>query len=487
MDIVGALLDNVMTFASTLLNQGNISAHIECNHKTFASASFFIEDRSAGRVLSLSPSVIPSVTGIVVSAVLFDVPRPLSCVFGQFIVDVESFKNSTVICITPVLPVGKFAFRVLHSLGSSLATEALVVAPPQVKSVDHPSFGILNRYVEFSVSLQSDIYSCNEISCFFSGHLVILSDQCTCQVLSNSSISTFELIWRNISIFEKSISVRAVPRILSFGQQIQGKSISVFGSNFDHSCLCSFNGMLSFALSVNDTDMRCALPEGKLDIFDFSVVCNGVTSESVKLHPSLKGESSFSVESFANAIDGSTSCANVVGVQLHAIKRAYLCNEAADFALNNASQILNVCVPGRHRSCHLQLFDHEGSILYSDVVNSSSIGALIISPSVFVSQSWISITIVAVNLRGSSTQEAVKVSQHTSSGSPYKALLITVLIWHGQPFSGYALKLVAMPAMVRGIHQKSQRHFKRIRHFVGVELKRHVWRNQGHHRRDIKG
>jgi hypothetical protein len=42
MDIVGTLLDNVMTFASTLLNQGNISAHIECNHKTFASASIFI-------------------------------------------------------------------------------------------------------------------------------------------------------------------------------------------------------------------------------------------------------------------------------------------------------------------------------------------------------------------------------------------------------------------------------------------------------------
>ena len=142
---VGTLLDNVMTFASSLLKPGNFSVHIECNHQMFESASFDIEFKTSGRILSLSHSIIPGLEGILISAILFDVPIPQSCVFGRFMVQVERFDNLTLTCFAPVLPLGRLAFSVLQSLGSTQAIEAVAVAPPQVSSVDHASVGIWNR------------------------------------------------------------------------------------------------------------------------------------------------------------------------------------------------------------------------------------------------------------------------------------------------------------------------------------------------------
>jgi hypothetical protein len=134
-----------MTFASSLLKPGNFSVHIECIHQMFESASFGIEFKTSGRILSLSHSIIPGLEGILISAILFDVPIPQSCVFGRFMVQVERFDNLTLTCFAPVLPLGRLAFSVLQSLGSTQAIEAVAVAPPQVSSVDHASVGIWNR------------------------------------------------------------------------------------------------------------------------------------------------------------------------------------------------------------------------------------------------------------------------------------------------------------------------------------------------------
>jgi hypothetical protein len=216
---VGGLLDNSMTFALNLENPGNFSVRIECNQKMIASASFDIEIRSSGRVLSLTPSLIPGVDGVAVSAVLIDVLRPLSCAFGRLFVKVESFDNSTLTCLAPMLPAGKLAFWVVHSLGSTPAIGTLVVAPPQVTRVDHVSFGVVNRSFEIKVYLQSHMNQCNEMSCIFSGMLTNLSDLCTCQVFCNSSMSTFELLWRNVSIFTKSIPGRVVPRYFHLSKE----------------------------------------------------------------------------------------------------------------------------------------------------------------------------------------------------------------------------------------------------------------------------
>ena len=152
---------------------------------------------------------------------------------------------------------------------------------------------------------------------------------------------------------------------------------------------------------VNDTQIRCIFPQEKAEAFNISVICDGLSSEPIHFFPSVEDTSSFYVESFANAIDGSTSCATVVGSRLNLIKRADLCDQAVDVARSNATQVLNICVAGRHISCRLQLFDNIGTGLYSTVVKSSSMGVLSIYPSAFVSQSWITVTITAFNFKGS--------------------------------------------------------------------------------------
>jgi hypothetical protein len=190
------------------------------------------------------------------------------------------------------------------------------------------------------------------------------------------------------------------PKVLSFRLENDGMSMSVFGTYFNQYCICSFDGMSSFAIFVNNTAIRCILPRTNSEIFKFSTVCDGLSSEPLNLYPSLKDKSSFFVESFTNSIDGSSSCANVAGSQLHAIRQVYLCDTAVDVP-RDFNQVLNICVVGRHHSCHLQLFDSLGSVLYTAVVNSSSMGNLAIYPSLFISQSWITITVTAFNLKGS--------------------------------------------------------------------------------------
>ena len=246
------------------------------------------------------------------------------------------------------------------------------------------------------------MFNCNEMKCLFSGISAILSDQCTCQIFFNSSMNIFELVWRNVSIFSKVIPIRVAPVLLSVGKQMNDDNLfSVFGSNFDKSCICSFNGMLSYAVFVNVTEMSCIFSQGTSAMLNVSVVCDGLSSEPLHFYPSSKDSSSFFVESFAQTIDGSASCANVVGSALHAIKYAYLCDQAVDLSRNNVTRFLKVCVTGSPRFCRLKLFDHSSTVVYSAMVNSSSMGVLAISPSVFVSESWITITITAINLNGS--------------------------------------------------------------------------------------
>lgn len=152
-------------------------------------------------------------------------------------------------------------------------------------------------------------------------------------------------------------------------------------------------------MSVNDTEILCNFPKEQSEMFNFSVICNGLSSEPLNLLSSSKVATSLFVESFANAIDGSISCANVVGSHLHLIRHAYLCDQSVDVSRNNVSQSLNLCIQGSHFFCRLQLFDEAGSVIFSALVNSSSTGVLNISPSVFVSQSWIAVTITAYNLK----------------------------------------------------------------------------------------
>jgi hypothetical protein len=248
--------------------------------------------------------------------------------------------------------------------------------PPTVARVDHPGFGVLNCSVEIKVYLKPEMYPCKEMSCFVFGTLIQLSDQCTCQIFCNTSNSNFGLIWRNLSIFTTSIPIRVVPKVFSFVQDVPAKAVFIFGSNFDQSCSCSFNGLFSIAMLVNDTQIRCIFPQEKAEAFNISVICDGLSSEPIHFFPSVEDTSSFYVESFANAIDGSTSCATVVGSRLNLIKRADLCDQAVDVARSNATQVLNICVAGRHISCRLQLFDNVGTGLYSTVVESSSMGVL---------------------------------------------------------------------------------------------------------------
>jgi len=164
-----AVLDNEMKFASAILQAGISQLISSATDKMFASSTFEIEVRFSGRIMSLSPSVIPSVEGIVVSAVLIDVLRPAFCVFGGLVVQVHIVDKSTVTCSAPVLSVGRLVFSVLHSLGSTSAIEALVVAPPLVTHVEHASFGVMNRSLDIKVFFQYQSNDCEEMSCFFPG------------------------------------------------------------------------------------------------------------------------------------------------------------------------------------------------------------------------------------------------------------------------------------------------------------------------------
>jgi len=97
-------------------------------------------------------------------------------------------------------------------------------------------------------------------------------------------LAALEIVWRNTSIFTKLIPVHVAPKVLSFRLENDGMSMSVFGTYFNQYCICSFDGMSSFAIFVNNTAIRCILPRTNSEIFKFSTVCDGLSSEPLSLY-----------------------------------------------------------------------------------------------------------------------------------------------------------------------------------------------------------
>src|SRR4029079_4012655 len=80
-------------------------------------------------------------------------------------------------------------------------------------------------------------------------------------------------------------------------------------------------------------------------------------------------------------------------------------------------------------------------------------------------------------------EAVVKVHDHARGGAPY----IPLAIGHGVVISLLPLPLAAVPQVVFGAHQESERHLEYGGHLLLMRREHEAWPQQGHHRNDLEG